>query len=81
MTVSRERIDSFARDRMAAGELLTWQFDEDADEVTFFVPPEVAETQYPAEIDGTVVVVHRIPRPTAFTSTNWSRDDFNIPTR
>ncbi|GGT26685.1 hypothetical protein GCM10010222_80560 [Streptomyces tanashiensis] len=66
MTASRERIDSFARERMSAGELLTWQFDEEADEVTFFVPPEVTDARYPAEIDGTVVVVRRIPRPTAF---------------
>ncbi|MFF5808247.1 hypothetical protein [Streptomyces sp. NPDC012746] len=51
---------------MSAGELLTWQFDEDADEVTFFVPLEVDDSQYPAEIDGTSVILRRIPRPTMF---------------
>ncbi|MGW4652053.1 hypothetical protein [Kitasatospora sp. NPDC004289] len=60
---SREQIDAFARERMSTGDLLTWDFDEDSDEVTFFVPPDTDESSYPAEIEGTRVIIRRIPRP------------------
>ncbi|WP_153471584.1 hypothetical protein [Streptomyces kaniharaensis] len=51
---------------MSVGALLTWDFDEDLDEVTFFVPPEVDESTYPLEIDGTRVFIRKIPRPVAY---------------
>jgi len=65
---SRKKIDAFARERMSAGDLLTWDFDEDLDEVTFFVPPEVDESSYPLEIEGTHVVIRKIPRPVPYNS-------------
>jgi hypothetical protein len=67
MTASPQQIESFARDRMRTGDLLTWQFDEAIDEVTFFIPPEADETRYPEDIHGTPVVLRKIPRPLAYT--------------
>jgi len=59
---TREQIDAFARERMGAGELLTWRFDEELNEVTFYVPLDT-EADYPPHIEGTRVVIRKIPRP------------------
>lgn len=60
-------VESYARERMRAGELLTWRHDRAARRVTFFVPEDVDEATYPSYLDGNKVVLRKLPRPMAFT--------------
>lgn len=75
MTASSERITSFARQLMHAGRLLTWDFDEENDLVVLFIPPEADDARYPSSIDGTTVVLRKIPRPDALCRTSGSNRD------
>lgn len=62
-TTVGEAVEKYARDRMSAGELLTWASDVEHRQVTFYVPDDVDEASYPDDIDGLAVIVRQLPRP------------------
>lgn len=68
MTDGDMTVEAYARKRMEAGDLLTWQLDLDARVVTFFIPSDTDESSYPAQLDGKKVVVRKLPRPVASIS-------------
>ena len=55
-------VEAYARKRMAAGELLTWSYDHQLQRVTFFIPDDSDESNYPAAIDGIRVLLRKLPR-------------------
>jgi hypothetical protein len=60
-------VEVYARQRMRAGELLTWHHDRAARRVTFFVPEDVDEATYPSQLEGNRVELRKLPRPVAPT--------------
>jgi hypothetical protein len=62
MTAEQD-IETYARGRMARGELLTWQLDPSHHHVALFIPLDVESGTFPDQIAGVPTEIHRLPRP------------------
>ncbi len=58
-----QEVEHYAQERMARGEVLTWYYDAQCGEATFYVPDDVQVGTFPENIDGIHIRVRKLPRP------------------
>lgn len=63
----REKVVRFAKKHQAAGELLGWSIDENADQANFYVPLDVEADLFPRRINSVRIVLTWLPRPEELT--------------
>jgi hypothetical protein len=60
---TEQRVEAYARERMARGEVLTWRYDRTHHTVTLYVPDDVDLCTFPEHIAGVPTAVKPRPRP------------------
>ena len=63
---AEQAVETYARERMARGELLTWRFDPKPRRAVLFIPDDVEIASFPAQIAGVPTWITQLPRPINF---------------
>jgi hypothetical protein len=63
---AEQAVETYARERMARGELLTWRFDAKPQRAVLFVPEDVEIASFPSQIAGVPTRITQLPRPMNF---------------